>query len=439
MSKRLTRILVIAVLAGLLLMTAMVNAKNTDPITLKFYSWETPFKAQDQAVIKAFEAKNPKIKVDLQYLGDNVFDDYQKKLDLLILSGEKVDVVGLSNSRRYTNYVMRGMLMPMDSLLKSDHTDFNKVYNFNTKVNGVVYGLPGELQVYFVMLNKSHLDEAKLPVPPLNWTWGDYREYAKKLTKGQGSTKRYGSYFHTWMEYCTMGLFSTKMGYPYYKSDGSFNFDDPMFKQFLKFRYDMENVDKSQMPLIDIKTSKVTYRDQYFNEKASMIATGTWMLSEIKDQSKFPHNFVTTFAPLPRWDKNTPEGRTSADAKMWCIPKTAKYPKEAYKFIKFFTTDGMKIRNVVLASVNKPGFNNSIIKGIVSDDAKYYDVKALNRVFSNKKLVLNSPTVMPEYTDQVNTMFLEETDKYLIGGQPLDQTMENIKRRAQDIADKAKK
>lgn len=439
MKKGFIRIFLTIAMVGVLLTSGLVSAKTVEPVMLKFYSWETPFKQQDSAVIREFERNNPGIKVNLQYLGENVFDDYQKKLDLLLLSGERADIIGMSNSRRYTNYVMRGMLSPLDRVLKDDRLALNEVYNFDTKVNGVTYGLPGELQAYFVMLNKNHLDEAHLPVPPLNWTWADYREYAKKLTQGERTNKRYGSYFHSWMEYSTMGLYSTKLGYPYFKDDGSFNFDDPMFKEFLKFRYDLENVDKSQMPLIDIKTLKITYRDQYFNGKASMIPTGTWMIFEVKDQTKFPHNFVTTFAPLPRWDKNTPEGRTSADAKIWCVPKASKHIKEAYKFIKFFTTDGMKIRNTCLATVNEPDFNTEIIKSIVGDSAKYYDVQALTNVFSNKKLFLNSPKAMPEYTDQVNTLFLEETDKYLIGGQSLNQTMENIKRRAQDIADKFKK
>ncbi len=39
------------------------------------------------------------------------------------------------------------------------------------------------------MINKDHLDEAGLEVPPLDWTWEDYREYSKALTQGEGKDK----------------------------------------------------------------------------------------------------------------------------------------------------------------------------------------------------------------------------------------------------------
>ena len=149
------------------------------------------------------------------------------------------------------------------------------------------------------MINKSMLDAAGFPIPKMNWTWNDYREYARKLTKGEGQDKVYGSYFHTFKNYGLMGVYSTKMDNAYYK-DGSLNFDDPNLKDWLKFRYDMENVDKTSVPLMDIKTSKLAYRNEFFTGKVAMVPTGTWMLAEIKD-IKWPHDFQTTFAPLPKW------------------------------------------------------------------------------------------------------------------------------------------
>ena len=41
------------------------------------------------------------------------------------------------------------------------------------------YGLPMKNITGLVMMNKSHLDEAGLEIPT-EWTWDDYREYAKE-------------------------------------------------------------------------------------------------------------------------------------------------------------------------------------------------------------------------------------------------------------------
>ena len=42
------------------------------------------------------------------------------------------------------------------------------------------------------MVNKGHLDEAGLEIPT-EWTWDDYRDYAKAMT----TDEHYGSYLTT--------------------------------------------------------------------------------------------------------------------------------------------------------------------------------------------------------------------------------------------------
>ena len=46
------------------------------------------------------------------------------------------------------------------------------------------------------MMNKGHLDEAGLEIPT-EWTWDEYRDYAKKMT----TDEHYGSYLHTWQRH----------------------------------------------------------------------------------------------------------------------------------------------------------------------------------------------------------------------------------------------
>ena len=94
---------------------------------------------------------------------------------------------------------------------------------------------------WFVLINKNYLDEAGLPVPELDWTWADYRDYANKMTQGEGASKRYGSYFHSWDHYNYMGMWSNYPDNPMFNADmTAVNFDHPMFKEWLQFRYDME-------------------------------------------------------------------------------------------------------------------------------------------------------------------------------------------------------
>ena len=319
------------------------TAKPVEVKTIKFYSWESSLKAQNDAVIKAFEEKNPDIKVDLQYPVENDNVVFTQKVDLLLLSGESVDCMMESSVQKLVSKVDRKLYQPLDSLLKNEGINYDDVYSVTSKIGDSYYALPIDVTPWFVMINKSMLDAAGLPVPPLNWTWDDYKTYAAKLTKGDGANKVYGSYFHTFQNFDLFGVYSTKMDNAYYKKDGSLNFDDPNLKDWLKFRFDLENADKISQSLMNIKTSKLAYRNEYFGQKVAMVPIGTWMLAEIKNLEKWPHDFQTTFAPLPKWGANGVEGYTFSDTKMLSIPTTAKNPEEAYKFIRFYTTEGAYI------------------------------------------------------------------------------------------------
>ena len=417
--------------------TGAVTGPEKDKI-IKVYTWEASLKDQNQKVVNAFEAKNPGIKVDLQYPveDDNVL--YTQKIDLMLLSGEVMDAVLESSVANCVNKVERKLYQPLDPFIKKEGINYNDVYSVNSKVGNSYYALPIDISPWFVMLNKSQLDEAGLQVPPMNWTWDDYRAYARKLTKGEGKDRIYGSYFHTFNNYGLMGVYSTKMDNAYYKQDGSLNFNDPNLKDWLKFRYDMENVDKTSVPLMDIKVSKLSYRSEYFSGKVSMMPIGSWMLAEIKDTTKWPHDFQTVFAPLPKWGKTGIEGRTFSDTKMFSIPTTAKNPKEAYRFIRYYTTQGAYIRAGGLTAEKKMDLKTIIPKIVGDDPDKLYDMKSLYSTFKNPRLELNTPITVPIYNSQINDLFINEMEKYLVSGETLDECISNLNILGNDIVQKAK-
>lgn len=414
--------------------TAPAEAK-----TITFYTWEASLKDQNQAVIDAFQAKNPDIKVDIQYPVENDNVAFTQKIDLLLLSGEPIDAMMESSVQKMTSKVDRQLYQPLDPFLSKEGINYDDTYSVSSKIGNSYYALPIDVTPWFVMINKSMLDAAGLPVPQLNWTWDDYRNYAKQLTKGEGQDKVYGSYFHTWQNYDLMGVYSTKLDNAYYKADGSLNFDDPNLKDWLKFRYDMENVDKTSVPLMDIKTANLAYRNEFFTGKVAMVPTGAWMLAEIKDTTKWPHDFQTTFAPLPKWGPNGIEGYTFSDTKMVSIPTSAKNPEEAYKFIRFYTTEGAYIRAGGLTAEKNANLGDILPKIVGDNPDKLYDMTALNAVLGNPKFVNNTPMTAPAYNAEIDSMFVSECEKYLIGGESLDQCITNLKKQGEDIVAKAGK
>jgi multiple sugar transport system substrate-binding protein len=357
-------------------------------------------------------------------------------VDLTLLSGEPVDIVMQPTIQEHYLRAYKNIFEPLDDYMKTEGIKYEDLYSFSAQVNGKVYGLPGDAKIWFVIINKRLLEAAGLPLPKLDWTWDDYREYSKKLTKGTGENKQYGSYMHTWDTYANLGLYSTKIGTPYWKDSDTHNLDDPNLRDWMQFKYDMENLDKSQMKFFEEKEGNVSYRDMFYKEKVAMLPIGTWMLGEMTDASKYPHSFVTTFAPLPRW-KNSPEGRTVADCHFYCINKNSLNKNEAYEFLRFYTTEGQNIKAINL-SAQKGAENAEIVDTIIRGNEGMFDVPALNAVLYNPKRFDNVFDIVPDTDKAIKFIFLEEYEKFMIGGQSIDTTMMNMKKRADEAVEALK-
>ena len=157
---------------------------------------------------------------------------------------------------------------------EAEGTTAEDMFEVVVKVDDQVYGIPAEMKYNnLVLINKDMLDAAGLPVPDLNWTWDDYRDYAIQLTQGSGADAIYGSFFRSGAN--VFGINAAKQGNPYFYDDGTLTFEDPIWSRFLEFRYNLENTDKASTPQTDIKALNLNYRDQFFSGKVAMMPLGT--------------------------------------------------------------------------------------------------------------------------------------------------------------------
>ncbi len=63
----------------------------------------------------------------------------------------------------------------------------------------------------------------------------------------------------------------------------------------------------------------------------------------------------------------------------------------------------------------------------------------LNAVLGNPKFVNNTPMTAPAYNAEIDSMFVSECEKYLIGGESLDKCISNLQKLGSDIVKKASK
>ncbi|HZG86029.1 sugar ABC transporter substrate-binding protein [Paenibacillus sp.] len=416
-----------------------------EKVTIKFHTHGTEAQYNWEATIAAFEEAYPNIRVELVPLsekGDT--NEATQKLDLAAASGEQLDVLMFSDPASYAQRVGLGMVAPIDSFIGEDGFKVAEEYKVDTQMNGQYYALPGKFNPWYVMLNKDHLDAAGLEVPT-DWTWDDFMAYAKALTTGEGASKRYGTYFHGpqnggWMEFLRLALANRSENTDFLKADGTSNLDDPMFRRTLELRLQMEREDGSSTPYADMLSQKLHYRTQFFNQSASMVLIGSWMNSELGGTEQNPLNFNVAIAPYPKNGESDQIGYTPVTTDFMAVAAKSKHQKEAYQFIRWYTTEGLAKYGRNIPSWNKVSENDleTIVDSILSGTQKpeNVDKASLINVLKNSKSGKIIPPVT--YQAEVYKALNEQYELLILGSQDLDTTLANMQAAVQEIIDNNK-
>nr|WP_263323637.1 extracellular solute-binding protein [Neobacillus sp. Marseille-Q6967] len=420
---------------------ASSEPKKDEKVTIKFHTHGNEASYNWKSTIAAFEEKYPNIKVDLVILsekGDT--QEATKKLDLAAASGEQMDVLMFSDPASYAQRVSMGMAAPIDEFIEEEGYEVAEEYKVDTQIDGKYYSLPGKFNPWYVLLNKDHLDAAGLEVPK-DWTWDEFAEYAKAMTRDG----HYGAYFHGpqgggWMEFMKLALASEAENTEFTTADGKSNLNNPLFKKTLELRVKMEKEDKSSVPYTDILSQKLHYRNQFFNQDASSILIGSWMNTELGGTEQFPLGFNVAVAPYPKNEKSDEGGYTPVTTDFMAVAGTSEHKKEAYTFIRWYTTEGQIVQGKNIPSWSKVSESDlaDIVDKILSGtkNPEKVDKESLINVLTNAK---SSKMVSPvSYQAEIYKVINEEYEKLIFGEQDIDKTIKASQERVQEIIDSNK-
>lgn len=422
------------------------SGDNAGNVNLRLYTYGTEEAYNWKQTLQAYEEANPGVTIELVQLSEK--GDTQeafKKLDLEAASSAQMDILMFSDAAGYAQRVALGMAEPLDEFIAKDGYTIEGDYKVDTRLDGKVYALPGKFNPWYVLLNKDHLQEAGLEVPT-DWTWDEYADYAKKLTKGEGAGKRYGTYFHGpqaggWLEYIKLMMLNQPQNADFLKADGSSNMDDPNFRKTLELRLRMEKEDQSSVPYTDMISQKLAYRTQFFNESASMLTIGSWMNTEIGGTDKVPLNFNMAVAPFP---KNNPEdeiGLTPVTTDYVAVAAKSQHKEEAYRFVRWYTTEGQIVQGKNIPAWN--GVKSEEIAGII--DTILAGTKNPEKVDKTSLvetlMVSKASAIIPPspYQAEVYKAINEEYEKLILGNQDIDTTIQNSQERVAQIIESNKK
>jgi len=318
-------------------------------------------------------------------------------------------------------------------------------------VGDEIYGLPYTKGGFYVFYNKNMFDAAGVPYPTDDWTWEEFEETAKKLTKGSGANKVYGANIHLTWGYDIDTLPAQMAGWtPFKNGDPNVaNLDDPLLGDALARWNRMQNVDKTAISLATFKAEQIGSRMPFAKGEAAMLLSNWWSAYWFIS-SKFGSadgdsvmNFDLGVVNLPRPDASVPNNLNATDLDYYfAVPNTAKNPKGGALLARFMITE-MWSKFGTLSSYRyqdleefKKSFNTFTDSDGVKHNMGYSD-ELVSKVMGGWTQPIsayygNDSQLNPAGLAIMKDIFNQERELYYLGEQTLDTTLQRMQRRAQE-------
>lgn len=397
-------------------------------LTLEFWFGEPPENGPaDMAA--AFTKIYPNIKVNpTRYVND---DAGNTKLDTALQGGTPIDVYMSYGIPRLGQRIKAGAAVDLTPFIGADPAV--KAWTESTqglyKSDGKLFSLPTVRDPFGVIVNKTALEKAGQKVPE-KWTIDEFRAMSKQLSKGDV----YGTY--TPPDTARIALGSNY----WYKADGkSSNFDNPAFLQWMQLWRGMID-EKSAFPWTEVLAQNLrTYQQNVFlGGQAIFWPASAFNLRYVNDLQNYPHDFITTFAPMPApagVAKPFNPGSISNDVVM--NPKT-KNKEAAWAFLRFRLLEGAQY---MLKSGKAPAFPgtsaDAVVEGILGPNRdKLYDVAAFRKIYVDPVYDLVNDTISTAGA-AIMQIVNQQTDRCLIGEITPEQWVTTVKQQADEAIQKA--
>ncbi|WP_405147049.1 sugar ABC transporter substrate-binding protein [Sphaerisporangium sp. NBC_01403] len=395
-------------------------------VNLKFLSlaWQKESIAANKQIVGEWNKANPGTQVEyVQGSWDNVNDQLVTSFE----GGDPPDVIH-DDSPALAGFASRGYLMDLTGKLPDDlksdipQPAWDTVTFADGKGGQGVYGVPFLQESQVIIANKKLLDAAKvrIPTPDNPWTWDEYAEICKKLTKD-------GAFGVAWPlkspvnKVLNLGL---NFGGTFFQTDGTKATVKvgPEEREVLQRIHDQLYKDKSA----DLSTLGMGTADPlpgFYAGKYAMIPASVYLRQQVVEQAPAGFEWIT-LPPL----KGTTSNQGAASQTL-SVAADSKYPDQATKFISFFLNSANQAKlakgDWLLPTSTKAASDPSMTTkengwDVATASAKNLVVAPYLRVngFDEWKSKVATPTLQQYFAnkitlDQAAKALVEEGDKVL--------------------------
>jgi len=350
--------------------------------------------------------------------------DYFKKLNVMAAGGTIGDIVWISSIEGFYRMAATGVFAPLDDLVADTGFDLGGIYELAVeaaKHEGKLYGLPqlshpGRTGLFYDM---TLFDAAGIDYPDDTWTYDDLLAAAQQLTnpdEGVFGMDPTNGYFGILVDLRAWG------GDVINEDGTKCPINSPEAVAALKFRSDLYHTHKvAALPgqVLEGTTQMVAAN------KLAMFQTGFWGWST--------RNFLERpdtlgVAPMPKGTTGHMGSMFESDPA--CLTTNSKHKQEAFEFMGIFTTFDYQFR-----AWQEHG-HMSCRPDVMNNEEVLQDpmMKVFAGIFAQAMpLVLPANFRETEYFKTIT----EEFSVIWLGQKTVDEVIDDIQKKAQDILDKS--
>ncbi|HEY5902576.1 MAG TPA: extracellular solute-binding protein [Anaerolineales bacterium] len=298
--------------------------------------------AEIDQIARDFEAKNPDIKVSMEYLG---YDFIHDKITTGMAAKPPAYDAAMIDVIWPDEFIKAGYLLDVTNRVTPEMKSgmFPAAWNGITR-NGKVYGMPWLMDVKYFMYNKDILAKAGITDPPK--TWEEMVDQAKTIKdKGLVEFPIIWSWNQKEGVVCDFTVLLFGNGGAFLDANGKPAFNDEKGVQVLTWM--KQTLDDGLSNPSSVSSDENAVRDNFIAGKSAFAVNWLFQYSDSNDASKSAIAGQAAFAPMPVFKAGADAGikGSSVDgSSAFAIMATSPYADQTWKFLSYLASNEVQMK-----------------------------------------------------------------------------------------------
>jgi multiple sugar transport system substrate-binding protein len=397
-------------------------AQAAQRVSLRWFFWTGSEEERQFWEDLAADASQALGNIEVKFETDS-FDNFWTKLPTYAASNTLADILGLQSLRTAT--FSRSLYLPLDDFITNDKgfdlSDFSRPIVDGLSYQGKLYALSYDFGPYVVYYNKTLFQKAGVPFPKEDWTWQDFLDTARALTKDIDGKPVAGMVSSNQFDRVVPWILSN--GGDYANADFTKSqLSAPPTAEAIQFYVDLLRTEKVEPEISDPGNSNAD-RDQFVAGRAAMYVSGPWQF--INTRSKLKDDWDITLFP---------RGKAGSIVQVagsgFGISTSTKNKDQAWQVVKRLTSTE-SLKKVAAAGRGYPG-RESAVSAFYRKDLLPEHQQLIGKQLQTAKAYRTNPT-WQEATTRLTREFL---DPMLIEGRPVSDAVKSAEPMFQELIDK---